>query len=138
MLTTGKLMTDIYIAIPHDATVKDVTKKMRDASIGSLLVEKDNEYVGIVTEPDVVRKVDAMGRDHATTLVSDIMSSPLISVDVNTPLREALTVMAHKEIRHLALSRGGKISGFLSVRDVLAYMISALPELSVEKPVGMM
>lgn len=136
MMTAGQLMTDGFVAVPYQATVKEATMKMRKACIGSILVEKDNEFVGIVTEPDIVRKVNSMERDPATILVSDIMSSPVISMDTSTSLRDVIFKMAHKEIRHLAITRDGTICGFLSVRDVLGYIAPMLSSLEAEKPVG--
>ncbi len=136
MIPVGKLMTDIFIAIPYQATVKEAAKKMREACIGSILVEKDNEFVGIVTEPDILKEVIGMDRELAATPVSDIMSSPIISVDAHASLREAISIMAQREIRHLAVTRGGTICGFLSVRDALGYIAPMLASLEVEEPAG--
>ena len=77
-----------------------------------------------------------MDREPAATPVSDIMSSPIISVDVQASLREVISIMAHKEIRHLTVTRDGTICGFLSVRDVLGYIVPMLASLEVEKTVG--
>lgn len=136
MMTNGELMTDILTAIPFDSTVREATKKMRYARIDSLLVEKNHEFVGIVTEQDIVRKVCGMERDPATTSAFDIMSSPIISVDAHAPLRDALSIMAGKGIRHVAVTKGGKISGSLSVLEVLGYMQSVLSAFAAQKSVG--
>jgi len=42
--------------IAHDASVRDAAKRMRDERVGSLLVERENNLIGIVTETDVVRR----------------------------------------------------------------------------------
>ena len=134
--TIGALMTDIFIGIDHAATVREATRKMKSAAVGSLLVERDHEFVGIMTEPDIVRKVNAMERDADDVLVSEIMTSPIITIDAHTSVREAVSMMADHEIRHLVVTRGGKISGLLSVRDVLGYMKNILATMNDEQLVG--
>ena len=125
--TIGQLMTNILIAIPHNATVEQATQKMQQEGIGSLLVEKADQFVGILTERDVVRKAAAKGRDLSTTPVHEIMSSPVLLIDSHVSARYAIDIMANAEIRHLAVTDDGKIVGLLSVRDILDYFKTVIP-----------
>ena len=120
--TIGQLMTNIFISVPHDATVQQASQKMRDASIGSLLVKKDHAFVGILTDPDVVRKVAADGLDVSATYVHQVMSSPILTIDKHASLSSAVDMMVNAEIRHLIVTDGGKIVGLFSVRDLLAHL----------------
>ena len=120
--TIGQLMTDVFISVPHDATIRQATQQMRDASIGSLLVKKDREFVGILTEPDVVRKVAADGLDVSATHVHQVMSSPIRTIDKRASLSSAIDMMTNSEIRHLVVTDGGKVVGLFSVRDLLAHL----------------
>lgn len=121
--TIGQLMTNIFISVPYDATIRQATQRMRDASIGSLLVKKnDREFVGILTEQDVVRKVAADGLDVSSTRVHQVLSSPIRTIDKHASLSSAIDMMAKAEIRHLVVTDGGKVVGLFSVRDLLAHL----------------
>ena len=122
MSTVGQITTRNICSIPHNNTVQQAVKQMRDRKIGSLMVEKDRELVGIVTETDVVRKAAAEGLDLKNTQVHQIMSSPIISLNVNSPVSDAHGLMAENAIRHLAVTDAGGIIGIVSVRDIMNHM----------------
>jgi CBS domain-containing protein len=84
---------------------------MREKRIGSLLTSEAGEIVGIVTERDLVQKGLASNRDASRTHVSAVMSSPLLSIDVNRTIRDASKVMAEQGVRHLTVTENGKIVG---------------------------
>ena len=126
MATIGQLMTDALITIRPDATIQQAAQKMRDEAISSLFVEEDDQYVGILTETDLVRKGTAGGWDPKQTPVRLVMSSAITSLDKHLPIGEAVDLMAKGEIRHLAVTDGGKIIGLLSVRDILAHFRAAV------------
>jgi signal-transduction protein with cAMP-binding, CBS, and nucleotidyltransferase domain len=72
-----------------------------------------------VAEADVVRKVVATGLDPSRIRVSEIMSAPLIAVDIRTPVYEIYRTMAEKKIRHIVITENGAQAGFVSVKDLL-------------------
>jgi signal-transduction protein with cAMP-binding, CBS, and nucleotidyltransferase domain len=74
------------VEIDHDRTLVAAAKKMNAEEIGALLVTRGGKVVGIITERDMLSKVVAAMRDPANTKVSTVMSAPVISVDLNTPL----------------------------------------------------
>ena len=88
--------------------------------VGALvLVGAVGESVGIVSENDIVKKVIAEGQDPDSVKVEKIMSTPLISVDVKTPVYDVYRTMAEKKVRHLIVTEKGKQVGFISVKDLL-------------------
>ena len=107
--------------IQANATLRDAARRMREVRVGALLVEDDGRLVGIVSETDLVRKGMAEGRDPNQEKVSGIMSSPIITIDIDRPAGDASDLMSEKGIRHLAVTDSGKIVGILSVRDLLRY-----------------
>ena len=88
--------------------------------IGSLLVERGKEFLGIVTETDVVKAV-ADNLDIKQQLVKDVMSAPIVSIDHGLSPHYARDLMADQRIRHLGVTEDGVIVGIISVRDLLAY-----------------
>ncbi|MDF0675952.1 MAG: CBS domain-containing protein [Nitrospira sp.] len=113
------LMATTFATIPSDASLVDAARLMSEKRIGSLLTIEAGEIVGIVTERDVVRKGLATNRDAGSTHVSAVMSSPLVSIDINRTVRDASKVMAEQGLRHLTVTENGKIVGVLSIRDLV-------------------
>jgi len=72
-----------------------------------------------VTESDFVRKAMVPHQEAESIRVSTVMSSPLLSIDINRTIRDASKVMAERAVRHLAVTENGKIVGVLSIRDLV-------------------
>lgn len=121
MLPLAVLMNRNLKTIPRDASVRDAARLMREGRIGSLLVEQGGDYVGIVSETDVVRRGVAEGLDVDHVAVHLVMSSPIITLDISRSAVDANAVMSERAIRHLAITEEGRIVGVLSVRDLLVY-----------------
>jgi CBS domain-containing protein len=115
------MMTRTVKTIRPDASLCDAAKDMRDLRLGALLVEENGTYVGVVSETDLVRKGMANAKDPNVEKVRTVMSSPIISIDIDKTASEASDLMSEKAIRHLAVTEGGKIAGIISVRDLLRY-----------------
>lgn len=117
--------------VPQDASVVTVATRMRTRSIGSVLIEtfdrphNDCRISGIVTETDLVAKVLAPGRVPSRISMTDIMSSPLITIAPNRPMIDASHLMETKKIRHLAVAEGNDVLGVISVRDLVRHFVDA-------------
>jgi len=115
-----KIMTKGPPMIAPDKMVVEAIEMMKRYRVGSVLVgESEDNAVGIVSEADIVRKVLAAGANLDTVKVEEIMSSPLISVDVKTPIHKIYHTMTEHRIRHLVITELGKKVGFVSVKDLL-------------------
>lgn len=121
MATVGQLMTRDLSFIHEDASIQEAARSMHSKRIGSLLVKKEDEYLGIMTETDVVQAVAEQPMEVARLTVKCVMSSPIITVDRNMSPHYARDLMADRKIRHLGVTEAGKIVGVISVRDLLAY-----------------
>jgi CBS domain-containing protein len=108
-------------SLNQDATLKEAGRLLKKYKIGSLLVDDDKRYVGILTEADLCRKAVAQGLDPATTAVKDCMSKPIISIEDDHAVLEAVQLMKAKGIRHLAVTEDNTIIGILSVSDLVRY-----------------
>jgi len=107
--------------IQTGATLLEAARLMREVRVGALLVEENGQFVGVVSETDLVRKAMAEGREIGQEKVRTIMSSPIITIDIDRPASDASDLMSEKGIRHLAVTDSGKIVGVISVRDLLRY-----------------
>jgi CBS domain-containing protein len=105
--------------ISPDATLRETAEKMRDKKVGALIVCEGGKEIAIISEVDFVRKAVALGLNITTTLVKEIMSSPLITIDIDQSAQEANDLMAEKRIRHLVVTDRGKVVGIISTRDLV-------------------
>lgn len=105
-----------------DASLTEAASLMRSARIGALLVvDEGAACVGMVSETDLVRKAMAAGLNPDQERVRKIMSSPLITIEIDRSAHEASDLMAENGIRHLPITQDGRIVGIISVRDLLRY-----------------
>lgn len=121
MLPLAVLINRDIKMVPRDTSLRDAARLMRDKRVGSLLVEDHGDYIGIVSETDLIRRGMAEGLDPDRVAVHDVMSSPIITLDINRSAVDANSMMSERGIRHLAITDQGRIIGVLSVRDLLIY-----------------
>ena len=107
--------------IRPDATLSEAAMLMNHLRVGALLVLNEGAYVGVVSESDLVRKAMAVGLQPNQVQVQMIMSSPVVTIEIDRSAHEASDLMSEKGIRHLAITQDGRIVGIISVRDLLRY-----------------
>lgn len=101
-------------------TLVETARMMRYYKIGSVFVEEEGRYIGVVTESDLVRK-GLTKEVPLETPTRSIMHAPLLDIDIEKSPIEANHLMHLNGIRHLAVSEQGKIVGMISVRDLVRY-----------------
>ena len=111
-------------SVEPEATVYDAVAMMADKNVGALLVVESGKLVGIVSERDYTRKVMLRGKRSRETLVREIMSTNLTTVDPKEGVDDCLRFMTEKRIRHLPVVKDGKICGVISIGDLVKHVIS--------------
>jgi CBS domain-containing protein len=107
------------LIVDADESVLDAARAMRDRGVGNFLVSVRGELKGIVTERDILNRIAADNLLASTILVRKIMTSPMISVTADTPLAEAVKLMAKHKIRTLFVTDNGKPLGILNMRSIV-------------------
>lgn len=115
---------DSIFSIPPDQTVFEAVQMMAEKQVGALLVMAGEALRGIISERDYAREVILKGRSSRETLVGEIMSANVITVTPATPVREALTLMSDKRIRHLPVVEDSRVLGIISIGDLVKDVIS--------------
>ena len=107
------------LKLESSSSVFDAAKLMKENDAGSVLVTANGETVGIVTERDVLYKVAAADLPPSKTPLKEIMSTGIFSTTSDTPITEALKLMAKHHIRRLLVTEGGKPVGMVSQRSII-------------------
>ncbi|MCS4541621.1 MAG: CBS domain-containing protein [Euryarchaeota archaeon] len=115
----NQIMTPEVVRVNHAATIFEVAKLMDRRNIGCVIVTKDGQPVGILTERDIFRRVVARGLDATKTRAEEIMSSPLITLPPEAKVIDAADLMRRKNIRRLPILKNGTIIGIITDQDVL-------------------
>ncbi|MEW5875066.1 MAG: CBS domain-containing protein [Candidatus Zixiibacteriota bacterium] len=105
--------------IPANAPVSEAVRAMVDNNVGALPVLEDGRLVGIFSERDLMRRVVVKGLDAGRVLVRDVMSTDLVTADINDDHITCLNKMNSRSCRHLPVVEANKLVGFLSARDLM-------------------
>jgi signal-transduction protein with cAMP-binding, CBS, and nucleotidyltransferase domain len=119
------------VTIEGSRSVKEASEVMLEKGIGSIVVTEKGSPVGIVTKSDLLERVIVDCKDPRECKIGEIMSSPLISIDKNTPILDAMRELRQRKVRRLLVSDGEKIMGIVSEYDMInAVTISSLTQFS--------
>jgi len=102
-------------------TLRGAARKMRKERCSYLIVVEKRKSIGIITEADLARRAIPMRMSLDRTTVRRMMSSPLISLDVNSSMKQANSLMKTRRIRHLLVMAHGKPVGLVTLLGLLRY-----------------
>jgi len=129
MRVTGvlKVKGDAVVTISPDRTLRDLVALLAEHGIGALVVSADGDGVdGIVSERDVVRRLDAGGADVLDEPVSAIMTTEVFTCEPEATVDELMAVMTERRIRHVPVLLDGRIAGIVSIGDVVKHRIAEI------------
>ncbi len=112
-----EIMHDTTVVTPETSVV-ELSRMMRDKTIGSVLVHVSDRKYGIITERDILSRVIAGGLDPSSAKASDIMTELRYTIDANASIQEASEIFNTQRIRRLPVVENGKIIGIITTRDV--------------------
>jgi len=114
----------IVWAIRPDETVFEAIKLMGEKEVGALLVVEGPSLVGIVSERDYARKVILKGKESHNTKVEAIMTANVISVGPSDTIDRCMELMTTHRIRHLPVLEKTRITGIVSIGDLVQAIIA--------------
>jgi CBS domain-containing protein len=112
------LMTQPVLRIDEDSTAQQAAEMMGREHVGSLIVTRRGEDVGIITERDIISKIIAIQGDLKETRVKGVMSEPLITVSKNTIGEDTVRTMVENDVRRLPVTDNGRIIGIFTTSDL--------------------
>lgn len=113
---------------PPETPVFEALRLMADKDIGALVVMAGTQIAGIFTERDYARKIVLKGKTSRNTPISEIMTTPVVTVTPKQSLLECMALMSRKRIRYLPVVEDGRIVGIISIGDVLNAIIAEQDE----------
>jgi len=119
-----EIMTRDVCTVRREDSLLSASKRMIEFGVGSVVVVEDGKPIGIVTEKDILYKVVARNMLPSDVKVGDIMSTPLITINPNTSVREASDIMKKRGIRRLpVVNSNGDLVGIVTDNDILSVVI---------------
>lgn len=114
------------ISVAPDMPVRDVIALLADKRIGAVPVTENGIVVGIMSERDVIYRLRSDGASFLDWPVRDAMTTAVISVPSDTALLSALAMMTRRRIRHLPVIDGDRLTGFVSIGDLVKARIERI------------
>ena len=111
-------MDKTFMTIDVSRSVREAAKMMAEGEHAYIIVTDKGTPKGMVASRDIVAKVVAVNKDLDKTMVADVMSTPLVTVDPDEDLIKASEMMAKQNVRRLAVVKGGIIYGVITTRDI--------------------
>ena len=128
MTTTVRQMLQgrpVVYSVKPDDTVYDALRLMADKNIGAVLVRSEERLDGILSERDYARKVILLGKTSKETLVSEIMTTEVVSVEPGWTADQCMALMTERRVRHLPVLEQDALVGIVSIGDVVRAVVDA-------------
>jgi CBS domain-containing protein len=119
MTPMGELAKRAPVTVTPDTSIAAAAKQMSEHGISSLLVNENDALRGIVTDRDLRNRVLAVGRDPGEPVTAIMTSNPL-TLDASSPVLAGILAMASRGIHHLPLTRGDRVVGMVTTRDLMS------------------
>jgi CBS domain-containing protein len=107
------------VTIAPDGAVSDVLAQLAEHNIGALIVCDADEVAGIVSERDIVRRLNERGAGVLEATVAEIMTSPVVSCAPQDPVDDVAQTMTDRRIRHMPVIDDGELIGIVTIGDVV-------------------
>jgi len=119
----GEIIKERLETVDESNTAQQAAKKLRTSDLSSLLViDSRGMPIGIITEHDLVRKVCATDERSSKVFIQNIMSTPIITVDSSSPLRQPANIMIQNKVRHLLVVGDNGADGIVSTSDFANFL----------------
>ena len=114
--------------VGENDTVARVVRRMAEIRVGAILVLDGEQLRGVFSERDLMKRVVLAKLDPELTLVKDVMSTDIATIDEAASLEEAMEAMHAHNCRHLPVTRGSRVVAFLSMRDLMKHELARKTE----------
>ncbi|QDS97331.1 CBS domain-containing protein [Adhaeretor mobilis] len=110
------------LAVSPSATIAEVLRTMVEKRIGCVMVVENDQLEGIFTERDALNKINIDAAERADRPISSVMTSKPVTLQGRDKIAFALHHMNLGGFRHIPILEGDKLTGVISIRDILGYL----------------
>jgi signal-transduction protein with cAMP-binding, CBS, and nucleotidyltransferase domain len=121
------LMSTNVNVFENESTALEVVKAMSDCNVDYVIVVQSKKPTGIITERDVIVRMLTQGLDPKVVIARAIYTNPLVTIEETATVKEAAELMKEWKIKHLPVTRNGKIAGMLTYLDIAFNVPELLP-----------
>jgi malate dehydrogenase (oxaloacetate-decarboxylating) len=121
------LMSTNVNVFENESTALEVSKTMSDCDVDYVIVVQSRKPTGIITERDVIVRMLTQGLDPKVVIARAIYTNPLVTIEESATVEEAAELMKEWKIKHLPVTRDGKIAGMLTYLDIAFNVPELLP-----------
>lgn len=114
----GNIMNNDAIMLEADRTLDEAIKKMKEKNQRSVLASHLGEVVGMVSKTDILYKVTSEGKNPSKIKLREIMTSPVLAVNPQNTIKDALTIMNKRNVRQLMVHAYSAVLGIISREDI--------------------
>jgi signal-transduction protein with cAMP-binding, CBS, and nucleotidyltransferase domain len=126
-VTVGSISRMPVPTVNCSTAVSEIAKLMVESNAGAVIVIRNAEPLGIITERDLVQRVIYEKKNPAEIAAQEIMTSPLITISHNRTIQKALEIMQNNNVRRLVVLKGENMVGLLTERRLLRANFKDLP-----------
>ena len=135
----GNIMNNDAIILEADKTLDEAIKRMKEKNQRSVLASHLGEVVGMVSKTDILYKVTSEGKNPSKIKLREIMTSPVLAVNPQNTIKDALTIMNKRNVRQLMVHAYSAVLGIISREDISRKMeeiaLTSVDEVLHGKPV---
>ncbi|WP_435360801.1 CBS domain-containing protein [Haloarchaeobius sp. DFWS5] len=121
---------DTVVTADPDTSIRDIAKKMSEKAVGSVVIHRNEEPVGIVTDRDIALKVVGGDKDPAAVTASEVMTNDPVTIDANAGVAELCEKMREGSVRRMPVTENGKLVGIVTLDDLVVLLDSEMNDLS--------
>lgn len=126
-LLVKDLMSTKVNVFENESSALEVVKAMSDCDVDYVIVVQSRKPTGIITERDVIVRMLTQGLDPSVVIARAIYTNPLVTIEETATVEEAAKLMQEWKIKHLPVTRNGKIAGMLTYLDIAFNVPELLP-----------
>jgi CBS domain-containing protein len=118
--------TGTIVTCDADASVREGVALLAERRIGAMPVMENGKIAGIFSERDVIYQLQANGPTMLDRKLREVMTSPAVTVEPDTSVLAALSLMTRRRIRHLPVVQDEEMIGLVSIGDLVKYRIERI------------
>ena len=121
------LMSTNVSVFKNESSVLEVVKAMSDCDVDYVIVEQSGKPTGIITEHDLIVRMLTQGLDPKFVIARAVYTNPLVTIEETATVEEAAELMKNWKIKHLPVTKDGRIAGMITYLDIAFNVPKLLP-----------